>query len=70
MPLSPCSLLSLGALTLGLTLGAFAETPLDGESPPNSEPQYVEITPTPEPNTMILAGLGGLALLVFAIRRK
>lgn len=70
MPLSTRSLLSLGALTLGLTVGAFAETPLEREFPPNSKPQSAKATPTPEPNTIILAGLGGLALLFFAMRRK
>ena len=70
MPLSTRSLLSLGALTLGLTVGAFAEAPLDREFPPHSKPQSAKTPPTPEPNTIILAGLGGLALLFFAMRRK
>ena len=52
-----------------LSQGAFAEE--DVSAPPALPlTENAEETSTPEPNTTLLAGLGGLALLFFALRRK
>lgn len=64
-------LLCLAALAL-LPISAQAEEslpvePLAADPAPPSEENVLH---APEPNTMLLAGLGGLTLLFFAMRRK
>ena len=52
---------------------AFAEEPSEPQDEvgaiPITEP-VPEATPAPEPNTAILAAVGGLVVLLFAMRRK
>lgn len=70
MPRSSLNTLALSLLTLiSVSVSALASE----EAAPlkvDSEPAQADTSAAPEPNTTILAGLGGLALLFFATRRK
>lgn len=75
MPLPLRSVLPFCVLTLGLSLSALADEQIDPAPLPQSEiapPGSADTAPTsaPEPNTAILAAIGGLALLFFSMRRK
>lgn len=74
MPPSRLTILSLSALW-ALSLGAYG-----GEAPelnpetrildPVPVTEVADTAPAPEPTATLLAGIGGLALLFFAMRRK
>lgn len=62
------------SLTL-LPLHAFGEEKATDQPPINgatiaAQTEGDEVNRAPEPNTMILAGLGGMALLFFALRKR
>lgn len=70
MPRSSPNTLALSLLALiSFAISAPAN---EEEAPPkvDLEPAQAETSAAPEPNTTILAGIGGLALLFFATRRK
>ncbi|NIP97774.1 MAG: PEP-CTERM sorting domain-containing protein [Akkermansiaceae bacterium] len=58
------------ALALALPHSALGSDPAGGEIVHLPIPPENVSTAAPEPNTALLAGLGGLALLFFALRRK
>ncbi|MFP6882497.1 MAG: PEP-CTERM sorting domain-containing protein [Roseibacillus sp.] len=79
MPPTIRSALSLCAIFFALSHGAIAqELPqhhddpivVPGSSGNSSTEESPETSAAPEPSTTLLAGLGGLALLFFSIRRK
>jgi hypothetical protein len=79
MPLTISSALSLCAISFALSHGAIAqELPqhqddpivVPGSSGNSNTEESPETSAAPEPTTTLLAGLGGLALLFFAMRRK
>jgi hypothetical protein len=69
----PAILLCTLAALMSLSGGALAENDLERESlasltaPAEAPPT---VAPAPEPNAALLAGLGGLVLLLFVVRRK
>lgn len=68
-PFRPTTVLVM-ALALALSHSALGSDPAGGESARLPVPAENVSTAAPEPNTALLAGLGGLALLFFALRRK
>lgn len=68
-----CSLALCGSLSGGLSAAQEAPVPPDGSPPALLDVPIESMDPpqaTPEPNTALLAGIGGLVLLLVAFRRK
>lgn len=63
------TLVAMGLFSEGVLAENATVTPPSLEALPTEEPPASPTT-TPEPNSALLAGLGGIALLLFALRRK